>query len=88
MIVSVAGQVLAGFGTAMLLNRDIPFKGLLTTLLLLPMMLSMAVVGLLVGTFEPALVIVAIAQKASASARAKTRSDPNSVSSGGYSASC
>ena len=31
---------------AMLLNRDIPFKGLITTLLLLPMMLSMAVVGL------------------------------------------
>jgi multiple sugar transport system permease protein len=45
-IVSVAGQVIVGFGTAMLLNRDIPFKGLLTTLLLLPMMLSMAVVGL------------------------------------------
>jgi multiple sugar transport system permease protein len=45
-IVSVVGQVLVGFGTAMLLNRDIPYKGLLTTLLLLPMMLSMAVVGL------------------------------------------
>ena len=45
-IVSVAGQVFVGFGTAMLLNRNIPFKGLLTTLLLLPMMLSMAVVGL------------------------------------------
>jgi len=45
-IVSVVGQVLVGFGTAMLLNRTIPFKGLLTTLLLLPMMLSMAVVGL------------------------------------------
>jgi multiple sugar transport system permease protein len=45
-IVSVVGQVLVGFGTAMLLNREIPFKGLLTTLLLLPMMLSMAVVGL------------------------------------------
>ncbi len=45
-IVSVAGQVIVGFGTAMLLNRDIPLKGLLTTLLLLPMMLSMAVVGL------------------------------------------
>ena len=30
----------------MLLNRAIPFKGLITTLLLLPMMLSMAVVGL------------------------------------------
>ncbi|TIN09873.1 sugar ABC transporter permease [Mesorhizobium sp.] len=45
-IVSVVGQVVIGFGTAMLLNRDIPFKGLITTLLLLPMMLSMAVVGL------------------------------------------
>jgi multiple sugar transport system permease protein len=45
-IVSVMGQVIVGFGTAMLLNRDIPFKGLITTLLLLPMMLSMAVVGL------------------------------------------
>lgn len=45
-IVSVVGQVAVGFGTAMLLNRDIPFKGLITTLLLLPMMLSMAVVGL------------------------------------------
>jgi multiple sugar transport system permease protein len=45
-IVSVAGQVLVGFGVALLLNREIPFKGLITTLLLLPMMLSMAVVGL------------------------------------------
>ncbi len=45
-IVSVVGQVIVGFGTAMLLNRSIPMKGLLTTLLLLPMMLSMAVVGL------------------------------------------
>jgi multiple sugar transport system permease protein len=45
-IVSVTGQVLVGFGVAMLLNRDIPYKGLITTLLLLPMMLSMAVVGL------------------------------------------
>jgi multiple sugar transport system permease protein len=45
-IVSVAGQVVVGFGVAMLLNREIPYKGLITTLLLLPMMLSMAVVGL------------------------------------------
>ncbi|RST84622.1 sugar ABC transporter permease [Aquibium carbonis] len=45
-IVSVAGQVVVGFGVALLLNREIPFKGLITTLLLLPMMLSMAVVGL------------------------------------------
>lgn len=45
-IVSVVGQVVVGFGVALLLNRDIPLKGLITTLLLLPMMLSMAVVGL------------------------------------------
>ena len=45
-IISVSGQVLVGFGLAMLLNRNIPLKGLITTLLLLPMMLSMAVVGL------------------------------------------
>ena len=45
-LVSVTGQVVVGFGVALLLNREIPFKGLLTTLLLLPMMLSMAVVGL------------------------------------------
>ncbi len=44
--ISVVGQLFVGFGVAMLLNRDIPLKGLLTTLLLLPMMLSMAVVGL------------------------------------------
>jgi multiple sugar transport system permease protein len=45
-LVSVGGQVLVGFGLAMLLNREIPFKGFITTLLLLPMMMSMAVVGL------------------------------------------
>jgi len=45
-IVSVSGQVVVGFGIALLLNRTIPFKGLVTTLLLLPMMMSMAVVGL------------------------------------------
>jgi len=45
-LVSVGGQVLVGFGVALLLNRKIPAKGLLTTLLLLPMMMSMAVVGL------------------------------------------
>ncbi len=45
-IVSVTGQVLVGFGLALLLNRTFPFKGLVTTLLMLPMMLSMAVVGL------------------------------------------
>lgn len=45
-LVSVSGQVIVGFGMALLLNRSFPFKGLLTTLLLVPMMLSMAVVGL------------------------------------------
>lgn len=45
-VISVTGQVLVGFGLAMLLNRPIPLKGLITTLLLLPMMLSPAVVGL------------------------------------------
>jgi multiple sugar transport system permease protein len=45
-LVSVGGQVLVGFGIAMLLNRSIPYKGFITTLLLLPMMMSMAVVGL------------------------------------------
>ena len=38
--------MLVGFGMALLLNRAIPFKGLITTLLLLPMMMSAAVVGL------------------------------------------
>lgn len=45
-IISVTGQVFVGFGLAMLLNRPIPLEGLITTLLLLPMMLSPAVVGL------------------------------------------
>lgn len=45
-IVSVAGQMLVGFGLALLLNRSFPMKGLVTTLLLLPMMMSAAVVGL------------------------------------------
>jgi len=45
-LVSVGGQMIVGFGIALLLNRAIPFKGLITTLLLLPMMMSAAVVGL------------------------------------------
>ncbi len=45
-IVSVAGQFFVGFGLALLLNRPIPFRGFVTTLLLLPMMLSPVVVGL------------------------------------------
>ena len=45
-VISVTGQLVVGFGLAMLLNRPIPLKGLITTLLLLPMMMSPAVVGL------------------------------------------
>jgi multiple sugar transport system permease protein len=45
-IVSVTGQFVVGFGLALLLNRPIWGKGLLTTLLMLPMMLSPVVVGL------------------------------------------
>ena len=45
-LVSVGGQVAVGFGLALLLNRAFSYKGLVTTLLLLPMMMSMAVVGL------------------------------------------
>lgn len=45
-IVSVAGQMIVGFGLALLLNRKFPLKGFVTTLLLLPMMMSAAVVGL------------------------------------------
>lgn len=45
-VISVGGQMVVGFGLALLLNRAFPLKGLVTTLLLLPMMLSPAVVGL------------------------------------------
>lgn len=45
-MVSVTGQMVIGFGLALLLNRKIPGKGLITTLLMLPMMMSAAVVGL------------------------------------------
>jgi len=45
-LISVSGQLIVGFGIALLLNRKIPAKGLITTLLLLPMMMSMAIVGL------------------------------------------
>ena len=38
--------MIVGFGLALLLNRTFPIKGLVTTLLLLPMMMSAAVVGL------------------------------------------
>jgi multiple sugar transport system permease protein len=45
-LLSVGGQVLLGFGVAMLLNRQMPLKGLFTTLLLVPMMMSPVIVGL------------------------------------------
>jgi len=45
-LITVSGQVAAGFGIALMLNRQFRGKGLVTTLLLLPMMMSMAVIGL------------------------------------------
>jgi multiple sugar transport system permease protein len=45
-MISVLGQMVIGFGLALLLNRKISAKGLITTLLMLPMMMSAAVVGL------------------------------------------
>ena len=45
-VYAVAGEVVVGFGIALLLNREMKAKGLITTLLLLPMMMSPAVVGL------------------------------------------
>jgi len=45
-LLSVGGQVALGFGVALLLIRRLPFKGLFTTLLLVPMMMSPVVVGL------------------------------------------
>ncbi len=44
-LISVAGQVVVGLGVALLLNRTIKYKGLITTLLMLPMMMSTAVMG-------------------------------------------
>lgn len=43
---AVGLQLLIGFGLALLLNRAFRLKGIVTTLFLLPMMLSSAVVGL------------------------------------------
>jgi multiple sugar transport system permease protein len=45
-VYAVVGEVAIGFGIALLLNREIKGKGLITTLLLLPMMMSPAIVGL------------------------------------------
>lgn len=45
-VLSVSIQFLIGFGLALILNRDFKAKGVITTLLLLPMMLSPVIVGL------------------------------------------
>jgi len=45
-VLSVIAQFVIGFGVALLLNRRFRAKGLVTTLLLLPMMLSPVLVGL------------------------------------------
>ena len=45
-LLAVAAQFVIGFGLALLLNREFRYKGFITTLLLLPMMLSPVVVGL------------------------------------------
>jgi multiple sugar transport system permease protein len=45
-LITVLGQVIIGFGIALMLNRRFKGKGIVTVLLLLPMMISMAVVGL------------------------------------------
>ncbi len=45
-VYAVIGELIVGFGIALLLNRQMRAKGLVTTLLLLPMMMSPAVVGL------------------------------------------
>src|SRR5581483_7855622 len=45
-LLAVGAQLLVGFGMALLLNRAFRAKGILTTLILLPMMLSPVVVGL------------------------------------------
>lgn len=45
-IMAVSAQFLIGFGLALLLNREFKGKGIATTLLLIPMMLSPVVVGL------------------------------------------
>lgn len=45
-VLAVGLQLAIGFGLALLLHRKFPLKGFVTTLFLLPMMLSTAVVGL------------------------------------------
>ena len=45
-VLAVTVQFIIGFGLALLLNREFRYKGFVTTLILLPMMLSPVVVGL------------------------------------------
>jgi multiple sugar transport system permease protein len=45
-LVSVVAQTLIGLGVALLFNREFPGKGIITTLILAPMMLSPVVVGM------------------------------------------
>lgn len=45
-VMAVSAQFVIGFGLALLLNREFKGKGLVTTLILIPMMLSPVVVGL------------------------------------------
>ena len=45
-VTAVSAQFLIGFGVALLLNREFRYKGFITPLILLPMMLSPVVVGL------------------------------------------
>jgi len=45
-ILAVAAQFIIGFALALFLNREFKYKGIVTTLILLPMMLSPVVVGL------------------------------------------
>ena len=45
-LVSVVAQSLIGLGVALLFNREFPGKGIITTLILAPMMLSPVVVGM------------------------------------------
>ncbi len=45
-VIAVSAQFFIGFGLALLFNREFKYKGIITTLVLLPMMLSPVVVGL------------------------------------------
>jgi len=46
-VMSVAGEMILGFGLALLLQMDFKGKGLITTLLVLPMTMSPVIVGLM-----------------------------------------